>query len=379
MTIHDCSAAFDAAPFSLMPHFLSLHDPRREHGKLHPLEDILVLTICAVICGADSFVAIEAFGHAKHDFLRRFLALPNGIPSHDTIRTVFTRLDPRHFEQCFLNWVNAVFERTAGKLVAIDGKTLRRSYDRTSKKAALQMVSAWASTNRLVLGQVQVDATSNEITAIPKLLEVLDVSGCIVTIDAMGCQQDIAAQIIDQGGDYVLAVKANQGSLFTEVHQCFADIEAEGMCFYETEEQRHGREETRWYWMTETLPWPLRRIQWKGLRSMGVVEASRTVGAKYTVERRYYISSLPADAQQLAEAVRGHWHIENQLHWVLDVAFREDESRIRTGHADANMAVVRRIALNLLKQDTSVKLGIANKRLKAGWDEAYLLRILLQE
>ncbi len=362
-----------------MHHFSSLDDPRRDHGKLHRLEDILVLTICAVICGADSFVAVEAFGHAKHDFLRRFLSLPNGIPSHDTIRVVFTRLDPRHFEQCFLDWVNAVFERTTGKVVAIDGKTLRRSYDRSSKKAPLQMVSAWAASNRLVLGQVAVDAHSNEITAIPQLLELLDLNGCIVTIDAIGCQQDIAQLIVDQGGDYVLTVKANQGSLWQEVHECFADIEADGMRFHETEEAGHGREETRWYWMTETLPWPLRRVQWKGLRSMGVVEASRTVGEKYTVERRYYISSLPPDAERLAEAVRGHWGIENSLHWVLDVAFREDESRIRTGHATENMAVVRRIALNLLKQDTSVKLGVANKRLKAAWDEHYLLKILLQE
>lgn len=345
-----------------MHHFSSLVDPRRDHGKLHRLEDILVLAICAVICGADSFVAIEAFGHAKHDFLRRFLTLPNGIPSHDTIRAVFTRLDPRHFEHCFLDWVNAVFERTTGKVIAIDGKTLRRSYDRSSKKAPLQMVSAWAASNRLVLGQVAVDEHSNEITAIPQLLELLDLNGCIVTIDAIGCQQDIAAQIIDQGGDYVLTVKANQGSLWQEVHQCFAEPDAEGIQFFETEEQGHGRDETRWYWMTETLPWPLRRIQWKGLRSMGVVEASRTVGEKYTVERRYYISSLPADAERLAEAVRGHWGIENSVHWVLDVAFREDESRIRTGHAAENMAVVRRIALNLLKQDTRVKLGVANKR-----------------
>lgn len=362
-----------------MEHFSAIEDPRREHGTRHLLEEILVLTICAVICGADSFVAVEAFGHAKHAWLRRFLTLPNGIPSHDTLGTVFARLKPREFEQCFLNWVTAVFERTAGKVIALDGKTLRRSYDRKSKKAALQMVSAWTTSNRLVLGQIAVDEHSNEITAIPQLLELLDLNGCIVTIDALGCQQEIAAQIVDQGGDYVLAVKANQGSLFTEVHQCFADIEAEGMQFYETEEQGHGREETRWYWMTETLPWPLRRVQWKGLRSMGVVEASRTVGEKYTVERRYYISSLPADAERLAEAVRGHWGIENQVHWVLDVAFREDDSRIRTGHAAENMAVVRRIALNMLKQDTSVKLGIANKRLKAGWDEHYLLKILLHE
>ena len=332
-----------------------------------------------MICGADSFVAVEAFGNAKFRWLRRFLTLPHGIPSHDTIGAVFAQLNPRQFEQCFLDWVNAVFARTTGTVVAIDGKTLRRSYDRKSKKAAIQMVSAWATTNHLILGQVKVDDGSNEITAIPQLLDGLDLNGCIVTIDAIGCQQDIAAQIIDQGGDYVLAVKANQGSLFTEVHQCFADIEAEGMRFYETEAQGHGREETRWYWMTETLPWPLRRSQWKGLRSMGVVEASRTVDEKYSVERRYYISSLPADAERLAEAVRGHWHIENQVHWVLDVAFREDQSRIRMGHAAENMAVVRRIALNLLKHDTSVKLGVLNKRLKAGWDEDYLLKILLQE
>ncbi len=267
MRIHEQDAVCGTPAVAIMEHFSDIDDPRRDHGKRHVLEEILVLTICAVICGADSFVAVEAFGKAKLDFLRRFLTLPNGIPSHDTIGAVFARIAPRQFEQCFLGWVNALFERTAGRVVAIDGKTLRRSYDRKSKKAALQMVSAWATSNRLVLGQVAVDEHSNEITAIPHLLEVLDLNGCIVTIDAIGCQQDIAAQIIDQGGDYVLTVKANQGSLFTEVHQCFADIEADGMRFYETEEHGHGREETRWYWMTETLPWPLRRLQWKGLRS----------------------------------------------------------------------------------------------------------------
>jgi predicted transposase YbfD/YdcC len=342
------------------------------------LEDILALTICAVICGADSFVAVEAFGHAKVDWLRQFLVLPNGIPSHDTIGALFARLDPRQFEQCFLSWVNTVFERTAGKVVAIDGKTVRRSYDRTSNKAAIHLVSAWATANHLALGQVKVADKSNEITAIPQLLALLDVSGCIVTIDAMGCQQDIAKQIIDQQADYVLAVKGNQGSLFGEAQQCFASVHAEGMHWFETEERGHGRVETRRYWMTERIPSELRRIQWKGLRSMGKVEATRSVNGKLSVETRYYISSLPADAQRLAEAVRGHWGIENQLHWVLDVAFREDESRIRAGHAPTNMGIVRRIALNLLKKDTSVKLGVANKRLKAAWDEAYLLKILLQ-
>ncbi|PLS82181.1 MAG: hypothetical protein CYG59_04800 [Chloroflexi bacterium] len=230
--------------FGMLEHFSSLDDPRRDHGKLHLLEDILALTICAVICGADSFVAVEAFGHAKHDWLQRFLTLPNGIPSHDTIGALFARLDPRQFEHCFLAWVNAVFERTAGKVVAIDGKTLRRSYDRSCNKAAIHMVSAWATTNHLVLGQVQVAAKSNEITAIPQLLDVLDVSGCIVTLDAMGCQQDIAKQIIDQQADYVLAVKGNQGSLFNEAQQCFTSVSDADMSYCEIEERAHGRVET---------------------------------------------------------------------------------------------------------------------------------------
>jgi predicted transposase YbfD/YdcC len=361
----------------MLEHFSSLDDSRRDHGKLHRLDDILVVTICAVICGADSFVAVEAFGHAKGEWLRRFLALPNGIPSHDTIGRVFAQLDPRHFEQCFLAWVNAVFERTAGKVVAIDGKTVRRSYDRSCNKAAIHMVSAWATANHLALGQVKVAEKSNEITAIPQLLNLLDVRGCIVTIDAMGCQQDIAKQIIDQQADYVLAVKGNQGSLLREAQECFASAHAEGMRWFETEERGHGRVETRRYWMTERIPSELRRIQWKALRSMGKVEATRTVNGKTSTECRYYISSLPADAEQLAEAVRGHWGIENAMHWVLDVAFREDESRIRAGHAASNMGIVRRIALNLLKKDTSVKLGVANKRLKAAWDENYLLKIIL--
>lgn len=363
----------------MLEHFSSLDDPRRDHGKRHLLEDILALTICAVICGADSFVAVEAFGHAKHDWLRRFLMLPNGIPSHDTIGALFARLDPRQFEQCFLAWVNAVFERTAGKVVAIDGKTLRRSYDRSCNKAAIHMVSAWATTNSIVLGQLQVDAKSNEITAIPQLLEILDIRGCIVTIDAIGCQQEIAKQIIAQQADYVLTVKGNQGSLFQEAQTCFTVPLSETVQYYETEDTAHGRAETRRYWVTEQLPAPLRKVQWKGLRSMGKVEATRTVNGKTSVESRYYITSLAADAERFAEFVRSHWAIENQLHWMLDVAFREDDSRIRTGHAATNMAVVRRIALNLLKQDTNTKLGVTNKRLKAAWNEHYLLKILLHE
>jgi predicted transposase YbfD/YdcC len=267
-----------------LEHFSLLDDPRRDHGKRHLLDDTLALTICAVICGADSFVAVEAFGHAKVDWLRRFLTLPNGIPSHDTIGAVFARLDPGAFEQCFLNWVNAVFERTTGKVIAIDGKTLRRSYDRSCNKAAIHMVSAWATANQLVLGHVQVEAKSNEITAIPQLLELLDLSGCIVTIDAMGCQQEIAAQIVAQHGDYVLAVKGNQGSLLQEAQQCFASDLGEIASYYATETTAHGRAETRRYWITEQLPAPVWKVQWTGLRSMGKVEATRTVKGKTTIE-----------------------------------------------------------------------------------------------
>jgi predicted transposase YbfD/YdcC len=240
MELHDVNDHSDGHHVPIMEHFSSLDDPRRDHGKRHLLDDILVLTICAVICGADNFVAIEAFGHAKIDGLRRFLALPNGIPSHDTIRTVLARLDPHQFEQSFLAWVNAVFERTLGKVIAIDGKTLRRRYDRASNKAALHMVSAWAATNHVVLGQVAVAERSNEMTAIPELLAVLDVRGCIVTIDAMDCQQDIAKQIVAQEADYVLAVKGNQGSLLREAQQCFADLTAAGIHTYATKDQGHG-------------------------------------------------------------------------------------------------------------------------------------------
>lgn len=311
--------------------------------------------------------------------LRRFLKLENGIPSHDTLGYVFARLDPRAFEHCFASWVQEVFERTEGAIIPIDGKTLRRSYDRTSNRAAIAMVSAWALENHLVLGQVKVTDESNEIQAIPRLLELLDGSGCIVTIDAMGCQQEIAARIVEHGGDYVLAVKGNQGQLLEEAQKSFLIALGEAgssMSYFETEERGHGRLERRCYWMTEGLPNPLRSLQWKGLKSFGMVESERVIKGKTSLEQRFYISSLASDARRFAEAVRGHWSIENQVHWVLDVAFSEDQSRIRKDHVAENMAVVRRLALNLLKQEKSMRVGIANKRLKAAWDEAYLLKVL---
>jgi predicted transposase YbfD/YdcC len=300
----------------LLEQFGMLHDPRSGNALRHTFFDILVITLCAAICGANAWMDVETFGHAKIDWLRRFLALPHGIPSHDTFRRVFAALKPDSLAACFAAWTEAVATKTQQEIVAVDGKTMRRSFDRTSDKAALQMVSAWASHNRLILGQVAVDAASNEITAIPRLLDLLDLYSCSVTIDAIGCQQDIAQQIVAQQAEYVLAVKANQGSLWREAQTCFAGDRG-AIAYFETTDQDHGRTETRRYWITETLPVPLRHIQWRGLRSMGMVEATRTLHGKTSVEHRYSISSLPANAERLAHAVRGHWGIEHQVHWVL--------------------------------------------------------------
>lgn len=372
---------------SLREQFAALPDPRIDRTKRHQLLDIVTIAICAVLCGADSWVDVELFGQAKLGWLRTFLALPNGIPSHDTFGRVFAALDPRQFEQCFLAWVRAVVAHTDGEVVALDGKTLRRSHDRGAGKVALHLVSAWAATNRLVLGQVAVDAKSNEITALPALLQVLALEGCIVTIDAMGCQTAIAQAVIDRGGDYVLALKENQPTLHKAVATYFA--EARATAFRDVPDDRHdyqrtvdgghGRVEVRQYW-TVTDPALLAYLDpkdaWAGLASVGLVERERQVGTETTREVHYYLSSLDGAAATFARAVRGHWGIENRLHWVLDIAFREDESRVRVGYAAENFAVLRHIALNLLRHDHSVKAGVKAKRLKAGWDDAYLLKLL---
>lgn len=366
---------------SIAEHFKAVEDPRIERSKEHLLIDILTIAILAVICGADGWVGIETYGKAKHKWLETFLALPNGIPSHDTFARVFAQLEPEQLQACFLSWVRSVCRMTEGEVIAIDGKTVRRSYDAGKGKGAIHMVSAWASQNRLVLGQRKVDDKSNEITAIPELLKVLDLHGCIVTIDAMGTQKAIANQITAQGGDYVLALKGNQGNLFEDVQQIFEQAQAndfEGIehDFYETLDAGHGRIEKRRCWSLGQVEWLIDAEKWTGFTSIAMVEALRQWEGETSREVRYYISSLAPDAQCLAEAIRTHWSIENPLHWVLDVAFREDECRIRSGHAPENFALLRHLALSALNQEKTANVGVKNKRLRAGWDDNYLLKVL---
>ena len=373
----------DTAIRPLKEHFRSLKDPRAQHNIDHLLLDIVLITICAVICGADTWGEIEHYGIAKQEWLETFLELPNGIPSHDTFERLFARLRPEQVQQCFLNWVQAVFKITGGQLISLDGKTLRGSYERGGKQGMIHMVSAWASENRLVLGQRKVSEKSNEITAIPELLKVLDLNGAVVSIDAMGCQTEIAAQIVAQEGDYVLALKGNQGDLHQDVQQLFdhahrqnfRDIEHD---VYETQEQGHGRQEIRRYWVMGNTEYLIGAENWAKLRTIGCVEFQRQVGNKMTCERRYYLLSLPLDATRFADSVRGHWGIENQLHWILDVGFREDKSRSTQGYCAENLAVIRHLAVNLIAQERSAKVGTRAKRLKAGWDDKYLIKILAQ-
>lgn len=368
---------------ALIKCFDELKDYRVVGRCTHKLTDIIMLSICAVICGANSWTDIEDFGHAKLSWLKKVLELPGGIPSHDTLGRVFSLINPVKFEACFLKWVNFAFEMTGGEIIPIDGKSLRRSYDKKSEKAPIHMVSAWSAKNGIVLGQVATSEKSNEITAIPKLLDLLDVNGCIITIDAMGCQKDIARTIIDGGGDYVIAIKNNQPTLFHEVVECMENAIEEAfykntstISFYETMDNGHGREEKRRYYIMDDLEDVESSFEWPGLNSIGMVESLRTVDGETSINRRYYISSIEKDGKTFGIAVRKHWHIENSLHWVLDVSFREDESRIRQNNGPENFAVFRRIALNSLKNEKSSKRGLKAKRMRAGWDEKYLAKVI---
>lgn len=369
------------AKMTIIDHFKDMEDPRVERTKAHLLLDIIVITICAVICGAEGWVSIAKYGEAKHEWLKKFLELPNGIPSHDTFARVLARIDPEQFQRSFLNWIQSIERVTEKEVVAIDGKTLRRSYDTKTEKSAIHMISAWANSSGLVLGQRKVDEKSNEITAIPELLTVLELKGCIVTIDAMGCQKEIVSQIKEKEADYVIAVKKNQPTLYEKIKNTFtqaiANPEEFELSDYKTEEFSHGREEIRKYYMlTNVNKLVDPEGKWKNLASVGMVCSERIINGKKSRETRYYISSLSLSAEELAGAIRNHWSVENSCHWILDVAFNEDSCRIRKDNAPQNLATFRHIALNLLKQEKTQKLGIKNKRLKAGWDDRYLESVL---
>jgi len=367
---------------SLVEALRVIPDHRSEVGRLHPLDTILVIAICAMICGADNWVGIEAWAKAKQEWLETFLDLPNGVPSHDTFGRVFSALDPDAFQQAFIAWTAGLSSPLDGDVVAVDGKTLRRSFARASKRAAIHMVSAWSARQGISLGQLKTAEKSNEITAIPRLLNKLQLKGAIVTIDAMGCQKKITATIVDRGADYVIAVKDNQPKLYQGIKDWFdAAVDADpadcALLTATTTERSHGREEVRTVWVgapPANLP---KREEWAGLRSLVCVESVRTLNGKTSVFHRFYISSLKPEApEKMLRIVREHWAIENSLHWVLDMSFREDDARARVDNAAENLSRLRHFALNLIKMEPSRKVGVKTSRMRAGWDHDYLLKIL---
>lgn len=364
--------------------FEDIEDPRRETAnKRHELIDIIVIAVVGTICGADSWTEIAMGGHAKEKWFRSFLKLPNGIPSHDTFGRVFSLIDPDQFRVAFGRFVAAMAELAPREVVAVDGKTLRRSHDHGAGQGAIHMVSAWAAENRVILGQVRTDDTSNEISAIPNLLRALALKDVVVTIDAIGCQKEIAAQIVEGGADYVLALKGNQETLHGDAQHFFEaclqdDFETGDWSIVTKEESSHGRLERRTCFVTQELSDLTTAGEWKGLRSLVVIVSERTIGGKKSVERRLYISSLAYKAKRFNGIVRAHWSIENSVHWVMDMAFREDECRVRKGNAAENLAMLRHLATNLLRQapTTKYKGGVKAKRIAAAMDHDYLLDVL---
>lgn len=380
----------DSTPPSLLAHFQNLPDPRVNRRKEHALIDVLVIAICTLLCGGESFNDMEDFGLAKESWFKTFLSLRHGIPSHDTFNRVFAALDPKGFLDCFLRWTQSLRQAVPREIVALDGKALRRALNKD--QSVQYVVSAWAESNGLVLGQWKVADKSNEITAVPELLRVLELAGCIVTLDAMGCQKKIAREIVEADADYVLALKGNQEKVHEEV-KSFLDAtldeknrkrpqgaqiakEVQTLKEYETVEKDHGRIETRRYYQSDHLDWFADKEKWEGLNSVGMVESFREINGEVTRERRYYLCSLKLDVETFARAVRSHWGVENKVHWIMDVSFREDQSRAREGYAAQNLAMLRRLALNLLKREKTKKRGIRGKMLNAGWDHPYLLKLL---
>jgi predicted transposase YbfD/YdcC len=373
---------------SLMTCFASLPDPRSPMGKRHVLSDMLTIAICAVICGADGWSAVEEFGRAKYKWFATFLELPHGVPSHDTFGRVFAALDPAAFEECFGAWVASLArDGNSGKRVSLDGKSIRRSFGHAWDQSGMaHLVSAFVGSNRLVLGQVALAgkqgrvAGDNEITALPRLLDLLDLRGATVSIDAIGCQRSVAAKVLEKKADYVLCVKQNQPTLHAKLKALLDEAILDGtmgLSSFQEVDGDHGRVETRRVWASGQVQHLRPPEPWPALASMACVQRLREVaGGSTTTERHYYISSLKADACGLAEAIRGHWGIENQLHWHLDMSFGEDACRIRKGHGAENFSRLRRIALNLLQQEKTNTRGVKIKRLRAGWDHDYLLRVL---
>jgi len=356
-------------------HLDCIEDPRR-HNTRHLLHDMLMIALCALISGADSWTQVAEYGRSKFAWFKKFLLLPNGIASHDTFGRLFARIDPKEFQNFFTRWVQDLSESLKGKTVAIDGKTLRGSHDKSCGKSSIHMVSAWAAGIRLVLGQLKTDDKSNEITAIPELIKTLALQGAVVTIDAMGCQKKIAETIIQAQADYVIQVKDNQPKLHQDIALYFQDPENRRLDSFQTIDGEHGRIETRRYFATDDIDWLQGKHHWAGIKTICKVVRQRDVNSNISTESSYFISSLENNAVQIAKSIREHWGIENDLHWCLDISFREDHCRVRKDHAPENLGVLRHMAINLLKRETSLKGGIQTKRLKAAWDHDYLLKIL---
>jgi predicted transposase YbfD/YdcC len=362
-------------------YFSELPDPRLDRQKHHALMDILFISVCAVICGATSFVDMSDFGRAKLDWLKERLDLPNGIPSHDTFGRVFSLIDPAAFRSCFIDWTQMLSEAVSDDVIAFDGKTLRHSFDTATETSAIHVMNAWSSANDFCLGQMKVDGKSNEITAMPALMKMMDIRGSIITADALNCQKDIAEQIVNQGGDYVLALKGNQQCLYEDTRLFFEDAVGEGFDvaygYYEQDDWGHGRIENRKYWCVgvDQLDFLRNKEEWKGLKSIVCVESRRHLRDTESVEMRYFLSSLDK-IDPVARSIRHHWNVENKLHWVMDVDFDEDACRVRTDNAPENFALLRQIAHNLIKQESSKKVSVRRKINKAGWDNDFLTRIV---